>query len=281
VEQGAAMASPRLFAYTVSSAAGGEVSIALGVQGPNVTSHMGFAAGLGAVGYGFDLIQMGKADVVLVGGADALGPALMQALRDMRLLKTPDCARPFVDATPGIWPAEAAVVAVLERADGAKKRGARCWGRLRGYAAGFEPTLASRNGETTGVVATSRRALKLSEVAPQDVGLVIASAHGTPADQVEIRSLSEVLTGGNPIVLAPKQRMGDSLGASGPLGLALACGLQRLRDSTPPIPGFDLAGREIDAATAGPRVAGADVVMVHTLCYSGNVVSLLFDRTLP
>jgi hypothetical protein len=52
-------------------------------------------------------------------------------------------------------------------------------------------------------------------VAPQDVGLVIASAHGTPADQVEIRSLSEVLTGGNPIVLAPKQRMGDSLGSSG------------------------------------------------------------------
>jgi 3-oxoacyl-[acyl-carrier-protein] synthase II len=281
VEQGPAMASPRLFAYTVSSAAAGEVSIALGVQGPNVTAHMGFAAGLGAVGYGFDLIQMGKADVVLVGGADALGPALMQALRDMRLLKTPDCARPFVDAKPGIWPAEAGVVAVLERADWAKKRGARCWGRLRGYAAGFEPTLASHKSETTGVVSTSRRALKLSEVAPQDVGLVIASAHGTPADRVESESLTEVLAGGSPIVLAPKQRMGDSLGASGPLGLALACGLQALRDAAPAIPGFDMSGREIDAATVGRGLAGADIVMVNTLCYSGNVVSLLFDRNLP
>src|SRR6185369_13541882 len=48
VEQGPTAASPRLFAYTVSSAAAGEVSIALGIHGPNSTSHMGLAAGLGA-----------------------------------------------------------------------------------------------------------------------------------------------------------------------------------------------------------------------------------------
>src|SRR6185295_702351 len=74
VEQGPSAASPRLFAYTVSSAAAGEVSIALGIHGPNVTQHVGFAAGLGAVGYGFDLIEMDRADVVLAGGADANGP---------------------------------------------------------------------------------------------------------------------------------------------------------------------------------------------------------------
>src|SRR5439155_3593013 len=110
VEHGLAAASPRLFAYTVSSAAAGEVSIALGVKGPNVTTHMGFAAGLGAVGYGFDLIQMGKADVVLAGGADVIGPALVTALQDMDLLKPRSAARPFRDAVPGVYPSEAAVV---------------------------------------------------------------------------------------------------------------------------------------------------------------------------
>jgi len=267
VEQGPAVASPRLFAYTVSSAAAGEVSIALGVKGANVTAHMGFAAGLGAVGYGFDLIQMGKADAVFVGGADAIGPALIQALRDMSLLKTADCARPFIDTEPGIWPAEAAVVAVLERGDRAKDRGAPCWGRLRGYAAGFEPTLASRSGERGGVVATLRRALKQGDVAPQDVGLIVASAHGTPADQVESAALEEVFAGGSPIVLAPKQRIGDSFGASGPLGLALACGCMRLRNVGTAVPAFDLSGREIDAATVEP-----DEALLATVRALPNVV---------
>ena len=286
VEQGPAMASPRLFAHTVSSAAAGEVSIALGIKGPNVTAHMGFAAGLGALGYGFDLIQMEKADVVLAGGADAIGPALMQGLRDMRLLKTADRARPFVDDTAGIWPAEAAVVAVLERADRAKRRGATCWGTVRGYAAGFEPTLASRAGHRGGVVATLRRALQLSELAPPDVGLIVASAHGTPADRVEREALEEVFAGSRPIVLAPKAHMGDSLGASGPLAVALACGCgERLRGpaslAMSGVPATALSGGRTDGAAVESSLRGGDIVMVNALCYSGNVVSLLLDRRVP
>lgn len=282
VDQGPAVASPRLFAYTVSSAAAGEVSIALGIKGPNVTAHMGFSAGLGAIGYGFDLIQMKKADVVLAGGADAIGPALVDALRDMRLLKTADRARPFVDTVPGIWPAEAAIVVVLERADRARARGARSWGRVQSYAAGFEPTLASCDGKSTGVVATLRRTLRAAEVAPEDVGLVIASAHGTPADRVETDALGEIFGGEGPIVLAPKQRMGDSLGASGPLGLALACGCRKaLQGDTPIVPAFDVSGQQADAGEVRRALARARVVMVNTLCYSGNVVSLLLDRNVP
>src|SRR4029453_5051724 len=124
IEQGAAAASPRVFAYTVSSAAAGEVSIALGIHGPNVTSHMGLAAGLGAIASGCDLFELGKADVVLAGGADANGGALVQALRDMSLLKSADAALPFGDA-PGVWPSEGAAVAILERADRARARGAQ------------------------------------------------------------------------------------------------------------------------------------------------------------
>jgi 3-oxoacyl-[acyl-carrier-protein] synthase II len=283
VEQGPAMASPRLFAYTVSSAAAGEVSIALGITGPNLTAHMGFAAGLGAVGYGFDLIQMGKADVVLAGGADAVGAALVQGLRDMRLLKTADCARPFVDATPGVWPAEAAVVAVLERSDRARERGAPCWGTVLGYAAGFEPTLASRDGEVTGVEATLRRALRLSAVEAEEVALIVASAHGTPTDQVERRALERTFANTAPIVLAPKARMGDSFGASGPLGLALACGcLRELRGPTSfspsDFPALAVSHEPPDAAMLESNLRSADIVMVNALCYSGNVVSLLFDR---
>ncbi|MBI1817487.1 MAG: hypothetical protein HYR72_21135 [Deltaproteobacteria bacterium] len=316
VDNGAAAASPRLFAYTVSSAAAGEVSIAFGIKGPNVTTHMGFAAGLGAIGYGFDLIQMGKADVVLAGGADAIGPALIDGLREMGLLKAAEQSRPFEDAVAGVCPSEAAAVLVLERADRAAQRGARVWGRIAGYAAGFEPTLTHPAREGTGVVGTMQRALSLSGQPANAVGLVLSSAHGTPIDAIERAAITQVF-GAQPRVLAPKAALGETFGASGALALALAAGLAHANPlpeeavdllantpfETPPKEGGS-SGRteklvqinsstvraEEDPSSQGPSRSPAhdlstlpggeaestSLVMVNSLCYSGNVVSLLF-----
>jgi 3-oxoacyl-[acyl-carrier-protein] synthase II len=247
VEHGAAAASPRVFAYTVSSAAAGEVSIALGIHGPNLTSHMGLAAGLGAIGYGFDLIEMGKADVVLAGGADANGPALVEALRDMRLRKDASAARPFRDALPGVWPSEGAALVVLESDDHARARGARIRARLEGYGAGFEPTLTGRTPSTDGVGATLRRAVAASGHAPGEIGLVVASAHGTPLDACERAALAAALGNATqPAVIAPKHALGETFGASGSLSVALAVGLR----------------------PAAP-------VLISSLCYSGNVAALV------
>ncbi len=278
VAQGPAAASPRLFAATVSSAAAGEVSIALGIHGPNVTAHAGLAAGLGAVGYGCDLIRMGKADAVLAGGADAIGPALADGLRDMGLLKSAEQARPFTDAMPGVWPSEGAVVAVLESAERARQRGARCWGRIDGYAAGFEPSLARRARTPRGIAATMRRALVLGGRRADEVGAVFASAHGTPLDATEQLALREVFDGARqPIAVAPKAALGESFGASGVLALALAAGL--LSAPRPLATGltFDLQGRPIAADAAATRLASTPLVMVNALCYAGNVVSLLLS----
>ncbi|HVN83586.1 MAG TPA: beta-ketoacyl synthase N-terminal-like domain-containing protein [Candidatus Binatia bacterium] len=252
VETGPAAASPRLFAYTVSSAAAGEVSIALAIKGPNATAHMGFAAGLGAVGYAFDWIQTGKADIVLAGGADVGGPALIAGLRDMGLLKTREQARPFADSVPGVWPSEGAVVCVLEREEHARRRGARVWGRIDGYAAGFEPTLTRRMRESTGIVAAMRRALRLSGHAADAVDVVMSSAHGTPIDAVEREAMAKVFGGRDLRVRTPKVRLGETFAASGVVSLALALGTPEIQNER-----------------------GASVVMVNALCYSGTIVSLL------
>ncbi|HEX7408933.1 MAG TPA: beta-ketoacyl-[acyl-carrier-protein] synthase family protein, partial [Candidatus Binatia bacterium] len=280
VEQGPSAASPRLFAYTVSSAAAGEVSIALGIKGPNVTAHMGFAAGLGALGYGYDLIQMGKADVVLAGGADVMGPALLVALRAMGLLKRREQARPFLDAVPGVFPGEAAVVAVLERRDRARQRGAPCWGRIEGYSAGFEPTITRHDRQHTGVTHTLNRAIAVSRLQPRDIGAVMCSAHGTPIDHTERAALVEVFgSTGAPLLLAPKVVVGDCLGASGMLALALAAGAWRHAPRLHDELSFDLNGKAVTGAEAGVRLASKPLVLVNALCYSGNIVSLVFAPT--
>jgi len=279
VDQGPAAASPRLFAYTVSSAAAGEVSIAFGIHGPNATAHFGLAAGLGAVGYGFDLIQAGKADAVLAGAADVTGPALVDGLRDMGLLKTRARSRPFVDTTPGVWPSEAAVVVVLERLDLARRRGARVYGCVEGWAAGFEPTLTRGAVERSGLTATVRRALDLGGRGADEIGLVLASAHGTPLDTCELQALAEVLGDGDgSLLLAPKRAHGESFAASGGLALALAAGLMREPARLAPGLAFDLAGRRLDSDSGARHLARARVVMVSSLCYAGPIVNLLLGR---
>ncbi|MBX3024721.1 hypothetical protein KF840_07410 [bacterium] len=215
VAQGAPAASPRAFAYTVSSAAAGEVSIALGIHGPNATLHMGMAAGAGALGHAADLIRLGRADVVIAGGADALDTALVEALRAMRLLKTPARSRPFTDAVPGVWPGEGAAIAVLESADHAAARGAPAIARVLAHAAGFEPTLTGRTRVADGIAGVLRQAM----TAPPD--LVLASAQGTPLDAVEAAALTAAGAGAAPVI-APKAQLGDAFGASSALAAALA-----------------------------------------------------------
>jgi 3-oxoacyl-[acyl-carrier-protein] synthase II len=306
IRGGPAAASPRLFASTVSSAAAGEVSIALGIKGPNVTAHQGFAAGLGAIGYAADLIHTGKADVVVAGGADALGDALVQGLADMGLLRRAPATAPFVGHAPGIYPSEGAALLVLERAAhaharGVRPRGERCWTRVDGYAAGFEPTLTHRERQPTALVETMRRALTRSGHAPADVDLVVSSAHATAVDETEGAALATVFAGGPlPTMLAPKAAWGECFAAHGALSVALAAALLRRRvtitgdaavSKPEPNPRTPFPAREGGtAALASLPVSGRDqgrgspvrgpasLAMVHALCYSGPTVALLLAR---
>lgn len=277
VEQGPTAASPRLFAYTVSSAAAGEASIALGIKGPNLTSHAGLAAGLQAIGYAGDLIRTGKADVVLAGGADALGPALLQGLAAMGLVKT-RAATPFTDATAGMCPAEGAAVIVLERHTHAQRRGARCIAAVDGYAAGFEPTLTRRTAQPTALVETMQRALTASRRPAAAIDAIIAGAHGTAIDRTELAAFNTVCAPHAPLVFAPKAAWGESGAASGALAVAFAA--QQLHAPLPIADHvtWELNGAGLAGAAASGRWTRPSLAMVHALCYSGPTVALILSR---
>jgi len=274
VHGGPGAASPRLFAYTVSSAAAGEVSIALGIRGPNITMHQGIAAGLGAIGYAYDLIRTRKADVVVAGGGDALGDALVRGLADMGLLK--DNRQPT--AVAGICPSEGAAVLVLERAAHARARGARCWGRVDGYAAGFEPTLTHRDREPRALIETMRSALARAGHAPTDVGLVVCSAHGTAVDDTERAALTTVFADAPPpTVVSPKTAWGECFAAHGALSVALAAA-RLVSNANPEEPSPQRPNGERTIERTRAAGAAGPLAMVHALCYSGPTVALLLAR---
>lgn len=277
VASGPAAASPRSFAYTVSNAAAGEVSIALGIKGPNLTSHAGFAAGAEAIAYASEIIRRGRADVMLAGGADALGSVILDGLAAMQLLRT-RAGVPFGDPQAGINPSEAAAVLVLEEEQRAVRRGAPVLARIVGYGLGSEPTLTTARPLTLGVEASLRRGLDAAGAGASDVDVVLTSAHGTSLDAVELAALRAVLGEARPLLLAPKRAWGECLAASGALAVASAAAMLNSHPTVAAGAGYDLLGR---ASAAPVASASSRLAVVHTLCYSGPVVALLLTKAPP
>jgi 3-oxoacyl-[acyl-carrier-protein] synthase II len=200
---GAAAASPRLFAATVSNAAAGEVGIAYRLGGPAVTLTAGAASGLVALGHATDLVRAGHAAALVAGGLDAYGEALEDWMRDDGL-------------DPGLPRSEAAAVLVLEPLGAARARGAHVQGTIAGHASGFDP---GPRGE--GLAAAIAWALEDAATAPREVALVVSGA-APPRCQLEHGALSATGMDGSPRRLAPKDVFGETFGAAGPLGLMAA-----------------------------------------------------------
>jgi 3-oxoacyl-[acyl-carrier-protein] synthase II len=190
---GVRVASPRLFAATVSNAAAGEVSIAYRLGGPAVTLSAGAAAGLVAIGHAAEQVASGRADVVVAGGMDARGPELERWLADGGLAIGEGPIR------------DAAAVVVLEpaRADG-------WWARVLGHAHGYAPP-----GDHGAATVTVRRALDDAGVGPADVAVAVplgarAAAHALDA---VLGAVPVPVTSGRP------REAAETFAAGGPLAL--------------------------------------------------------------
>ena len=200
-------ASPRLFAATVSNAAAGELSIAYRLGGPAVTLTAGAASGLTALAHAVDLLRASGADALVAGGMDAVGAPLERWLGDGGLA----IGRPA---------AEAAGVLVIEPLAVARARGVRVLGTVDGCGLGFEPDpIASDAGQ--GLAQAIADALAEAGASGETIGLVVSAAPPSLAS-VEARALERTLGTRRPPVTQPKDVLGETFGAAGPLGLLAA-----------------------------------------------------------
>jgi len=231
-------ASPRLFAATVSNAAAGEIGIAYRLGGPSVTLTAGAASGLAALSHAADVLGRGRADALVAGGVDAVGEVVEQWTRAGGL----DIGLPVT---------EAAAVVVLETLVSATRRGAPVVGTIDGSAVGFEPP-GGGPGAGDGLAGAVVRALSAGGIAPADVSLVVSGA-SPPLRNLQAAALHRALGESLPRFVAPKDVLGETLGAAGPLGL-------------------------LAALAEAPRGA---VVLVLDLCPSGHVAALVARAGAP
>ncbi|MGR4884865.1 beta-ketoacyl-[acyl-carrier-protein] synthase family protein [Streptomyces sp. LARHCF249] len=181
-------AVPQLYDYFVPGSLAAEVARDAGAQGPVSFVAGGCTAGLDSLGHAAELIREGSADVVLAGAAEApISPVVMACCDTVRITsrrnaEPASAARPFDRTRDGFVLGEGAAVLVLEERERARRRGARVYAELSGYAsraAAQHMTGLSPDGAE--LAAAIGAALDEARLDPSAVEYV--SAHGSATRQ--------------------------------------------------------------------------------------------------
>lgn len=240
--RGPSYVSPLDFANTVINAAAGQTAIWHDLRGVNSTLAGGAEAGLQALAYAAGLIQSGRAEVLLAGGADELcEEAFVGFCRTGRLSSDGDGAPvPFGARRAGFALGEGAALVVLEEAGAAAARGARILAEVEGWGESFDPTRGRQAERSARAVARAvEQALRMAGVGAAEIDFLSASANGSVAgDRAEAQGVAAALgliglrgasgaggavgsggNGGNGSghlpATAVKSMLGEALGASG------------------------------------------------------------------
>jgi len=266
-DTGARRVSPLTIPMLMANASAAQIGLAIGARARVQTAVSACASSNEALAQGLDELRLGRADVVLAGGADAcVHPLPLAAFAQMQALSTRNdeparASRPFDVHRDGFVLGEGAAMLVLETLAHARARGARIYGTLAGAGLSADShALVQPDPSGAGQAAAMRRALADADLAA--CGLVHVNAHATstPAgDLTEARAIRDALgaAADRAVVTAVKSQTGHLLGAAGALE-AIATLLALGERIVPPTINLDEPepGLPVDVATA-PRTLPA------------------------
>jgi len=217
--------TPTRFFQCISNTAAMNVANTLGITGWIQAPCGACASGTMAVGEAFDVIRMGRQDVVLAGGGEELHPVVTGTFDVLNATSTgyndrPDeASRPFDRDRDGLVCGEGAGVLVLESYEHAQQRGARIYAEVKGFSLCSSGVHVSKSNNAA-MIRCIREALADANVQAREVDYINAHATGTvQGDQEEALALRTIFGDGTP-VSSLKGYLGHTLAASGSLEIA-------------------------------------------------------------
>jgi 3-oxoacyl-[acyl-carrier-protein] synthase II len=247
-------------------------------QAEAVTIPTACAAGNYAIGYGFDAVAGGEADVALCGGADAL---LRMTFVTFYRLGTiaPRICQPFDRNRNGILTGEGGAMLVLEDLDSAVQRGAHIYAEVLGYGLACDahhPVAPDQQG----IARCISQAHANAGTAPGQVDYISAHGTGTKAnDVIEAAAICQVFAGNPPPVSSLKSMLGHAMGAASALAAA-GCAIALENRFIPPTINHTEDDPEIgiDCVPNVARPAELRVVQNNSLAFAGNNAVLILGR---
>lgn len=192
--------NPFFIPKMIADIASGHVSMEYGYHGPNYGVVSACASSNNAIIDAFNLIRLGKADVMVTGGAEAaIYPAGVGGFNSMHALSTrndsPETAsRPFSKSRDGFVMGEGSAVLILEELEHALARGAKIYAEVAGGGLSADAYhLTATHPDGLGAILAMRNALEDAGMTPEDIDYI--NVHGTSTtvgDISEIKAIVDV-----------------------------------------------------------------------------------------
>jgi 3-oxoacyl-[acyl-carrier-protein] synthase II len=252
----------------------------LNFNGANYIFSTACAAGNYAVGYGYDLIRLRRADIILAGGSDPFSRISFTGFNQFSAV-APERCQPFDKNRKGMMVAEGAGVLVLESLESALKRNAIIYAEILGYGLSCDAqhmTQPSAEGISKCIVT----AMQEAGIETNNVDYI--SAHGTGTatnDKTECAAIKEVF--GPRYKKIPvssiKSMLGHTMGAASAIE-AVACALVIKNDIIPPTINFETPDPEcdIDCVPNQARKHIVNIAMNNSYAFGGNNASLVLKK---
>jgi 3-oxoacyl-[acyl-carrier-protein] synthase II len=289
LEKGPRRLTPFFVPSNIINMVSGNLSIQLGVKGPNFAIVTACASGTHNIGDAARIIERGDADVMIAGGAEmASCPTSLAGFANAKALSTrnedPQAAsRPWDRDRDGFVLSDGAGVVILEEYQHARKRSARIYGEIAGYGMSgdaYHMTAPSADGD--GAVRCMGNALADAGMDVTAVDYINAHGTSTPAgDMIENNAVKQVF-GAHARTLAmssTKSMIGHLLGAAG--GVEAVFSLLAICDQVAP-PTINLdnpdAGCDLNYVAHQARPMKIDVALSNSFGFGGTNGCLIFKK---
>ncbi len=280
--------SPFFIPSTIINMISGNLSIMLGMKGPNIAVVTACSTGLHAIGLSARMIEYGDADAMVCGGAEAaVTPLAVGGFASAKALSTRNddpatASRPWDEDRDGFVLGEGAGVMVLEEYEHAKKRGAKIYAELTGFgmsADAFHMTAPNTDGPRRSML----NAMRNAGVNPGDVQYLNAHGTSTPlGDKNETEAIklafgADIAKG--LVVNSTKSMTGHLLGGAGGLESVFTVLAIHHQISPPTINIFAQDPEcDLDYCANVARPMRIDVAMKNNFGFGGTNGTLLFRK---
>lgn len=217
--------NPFLIPMMISDITPGRISMKHGLRGPNYTTVSACASSTNALIDAFNLIRLGKCDVVVSGGSEAaINPVGMGGFNAMNALSTRNddpktASRPFDADRDGFVMGEGGAGIILEEYEHAKARGAKIYAEMVGGGLSADAHhLTAPHPEGLGARNVMSNAIEDAGMRPEDVDYVNVHGTSTPlGDIAETKAIQQVFGDHayNINISSTKSMTGHLLGAAG------------------------------------------------------------------
>ncbi|MGZ9812501.1 beta-ketoacyl-ACP synthase II [Pseudoroseicyclus sp. H15] len=289
-EKGARRVSPFFIPGSLINLISGQVSIRYGFKGPNHSVVTACSTGAHAIGDAATMIKLGRADVMVAGGAEAaiceIGIAGFNACKALSTKREDDpkaASRPWDADRDGFVMGEGAGMVILEEYEHAKRRGAKIYGEVLGYGMSgdaYHITAPSEDGN--GGERSMKAALEDAGLLANQIDYINAHGTSTMADTIELGAVERLLgdAAGSVTMSSTKSMTGHLLGAAGAIEAIFS--ILAIRDQVcPPTINLDNPAVEtkVDLAPNKKVERQVNYALSNSFGFGGTNASVIFGKT--